>query len=206
MDTSVENSGMENATPRRRNLRPVGLIIGSILIVAAVFAVLMIIRKPRDNGSDTDNNTGTSENKTDEKSKEKTDDKPEEKSKEESKDQPEEKPEDEVVDGKTPTQQDGDNPNNSEEITGVINYAESDGETLMIRVLINQYLDTGECLLELTAPNDSFSLSDTIAPSAATSSCSYDIATSLLVGGKYDIKITVKSGNKNGIIKGEVNV
>ena len=206
MDNSAENSGMENATPRRRNLRPVGLIIGSILIVAAVFAVLMIIRKPKNGDSGTENDTSTSETKTEEKSKEKTEKKSEEKSKEESKEKSEEKTEDEIVDGKTPAQQDGENPNNLDEITGVINYAESDGETLMIRVLINQYLEAGQCLLELTSASDSFSLSDDVQPSAATSSCSYDISTSLLNSGNYNIKVTVKSENKNGIIEGEVNV
>ena len=206
MDKSAKTE-IENATPRRRNLRPAIFLTAVILVAAGVVAVIMLNKKkdePKTANSPSSNveNVVTTPGKTTEDPK--TDEKPKE---EPEKSPEEEKPGDnlESDDGKTPIQQDSYD-GNPDVLTGVINYADSDGETLMIRVAIDQYLESGECLLELNSSNDSFSITDQIAPSASTSSCSYDISTSLLNEGKYNIKITLKSGGKTGTIEGEVNV
>lgn len=200
MDNSLEKPVVENATPRRRSSRPAILIIAILLIAGIGVFVFALNQHHSNKASSTSEPTSQPEHK-DESPEEEPEDTPEEPA-----DTPEEEPED-IVEGKTPVNQDGNGANSEGTLTGVINYAASDGETLAIRVSIDQYLETGECLLELTSATDSFSLADQVAPSAATSTCSYDIATSLLEEGTtYDIKISITSGNKNGIIKGEVDV
>lgn len=209
MDTSAEKPEMENATPRRRNLRPAIFLIGIVVVAAGVFAAIMLNRKktePKDNSSNTDN-TAVTTKKTEEKEPEKkTEEKSEEKT--EKKEEKESEPEDENINGKTPQNLDEGAKDSQGGLTGVINYADVVDDTLTIRVSIDQYLETGTCSLELTAPavNDTFGLTDEIAPSAATSSCSFDIATSLLTGGHYNIKVSVESDGKTGVIEDEVDV
>lgn len=198
MDNTVEKTSKTSV--RRRNFRPV-IFIAVPVIMAGIVIAILINRKPTE--SPKDNQPETVATKTEGK-KEELEEKKEE-GKKPAEEEPEEDKGSEVVDGKTPVQQD-ESPEISGDLTGVINYADSDGETVMIRVSIDQYLENGTCLLELTSANDSFSLSDNIATSASTSSCSFDIATSLLNSGKYDIKITLSSDGKTGLIEGEVDV
>ncbi len=196
MDNSVENS-----TKRRRNFRPVIFIAVPVLVIVGVVIAILVNKKPAEPPKT--NQPETVSTKTEEKKEEKKEEKSEEKPSEETK--PEEKEEPEIIEGKTPVQQDQSGTQTGE-LTGVINYAESDGDTLIIRASIDQYLESGTCLLELTTAGDSFSLSDNIGTSAATSACSFDISTELLVNGKYNIKITLTSGDKTGVIEGEANV
>ena len=206
MDNSLEKPLVENATPRHRSSRPTILVIAVLLVAGIAAFIFALNRHQSDKASSTSEPTTQTEGNTDSPEKEKE---PEEKQTEpsEPEKEPEEEPE-EITQNKAPVKQEGEDPNTLSELTGVINYAAVNDDTLMIRVSIDQYLSSGTCFLELTAQNidDSFSLSDNIAQSASTSSCTYDIATSLLTGGKYDIKITLNSENKKGIIKGEVDV
>ncbi|MBQ7040577.1 hypothetical protein IJN73_00725 [Candidatus Saccharibacteria bacterium] len=206
MDNSLEKSSTPEETPknavRRKNRRPLIFAIALVLIAGIVVFIFVLNNKNNNTGSSSDTSS-TSETKEDEE-----DSKPAEKTEEkkvESITEPDSTPE-ETVQNKAPVQQEGTDPNTLNELTGVINYASVNDDTLMIRVSIDQYLSSGTCFLELTSANDSFSLSDNIMPSASTSSCGYDIATSLLVSGRYEIKITINSENKTGIIKGEVDV
>ncbi|MBR3414819.1 hypothetical protein IKG73_02265 [Candidatus Saccharibacteria bacterium] len=210
MDNSLEKLPNSEETPnhatRRKNYRPAIFAVVLLLIAGAVaFIFALNHNKKPDNNSD---NTTTAETSKEEKSEEKpkaTETTKEPESAKEA-EEPEKAPE-EIVQNKAPVKQEGEDPNTLSELTGVINYAAVNDGTLMIRVSIDQYLDSGTCLLEMTSASDSFSLSDNIMPSASTSSCSYDIATSLLNSGdNYDIKITLNSENKQGIIKGEVKI
>ena len=47
-------------------------------------------------------------------------------------------------------QYDGDDPNNAQDLSGVVTYAGVNNGVLMIRVNIDQYLDSGKCELTLT--------------------------------------------------------
>ena len=206
MDNSLEKPVVQNGTPRRRNSR-LAIIVVAVLLVAGIVAFIIILNKHNSPSTNDSGSTSSGTEKPAESSEKKEEVKKAEKEsgKETEQKEPEQKSED-IIEGKTPVNQDGD-ANSGETLTGVINYAAVNDGTLMIRVSIDQYLESGECLLELNSPSDSFTLTDQIAPSAATSTCSYDIATSLLEeGSKYDIKITVTSGDKKGIIKGEVDV
>ena len=204
MDKSAEKPEMENAIPRRRNFRPAIFLIGIIVVAAGVFTVIMMNKKkdePKDDSPKTENNISVVEDKTNE---------PEKKTEEETKKKKEETTtsENENINGKTPQNLDGKTEDSQGSLTGVVNYADVIDDTLIIRVSIDQYLEAGTCTLELTAPavNDTFGLTDQITPSAATSSCSFDIATSLLTGGHYNIKVTVSSEGKSGLITDEVDV
>ena len=201
MDSSVKNSEMENATPRRRSFRPV-IFIALVLVIVGVFVIILINKKPAESAKSSQPETvaKTEENKEDKKAEEKKSEEPAVPS------EPEAVKEEEIIEDQSPVKLDGEDPNTSNELTGVINYAESDGETVMIRATINQYLESGACVLDLTSTDDSFNLTDQITPSASTSTCSFDIATSLLNSGKYNIKITLSSEGKKGIIEGEVDV
>lgn len=202
MDNSAESSKMENATPRRRNLRPVLFVAVPVLVIAGIVVAIFMNKKP----AESPKNDQPETTKTEEKKEEKEEDKPEEKKEETPAEKKEEEPE--IIDGKTPKNLDGGTTEAQNSLTGVINYADVIEDELVIRVSIDQYLEVGTCVLELAAPavNDVFSLTDQIVPSAATSSCSFNIATSLLTGGHYNIKVTVNSENKTGVMEDEVDV
>lgn len=120
----------------------------------------------------------------------------------------EEKPETKTEEEKKIEQYDGADPNNAEEITGVITYAGVSGDNLMIRVNIDQYLTGGTCKLNL-GPNGS-SVYNTIAnvvDSASTSTCEgFNVPLSSLPSGKLNIVINIESNGKTGVIAGEANI
>lgn len=212
MDSNAKNSDVTESHPRggysarRRNYRPIIFVVAVLLIAGIVVFIFALNNKKPENSSTSSSNTNSTSTNTNGSSSASSV-KTEEKSKGETPSEPSTK-EPEVIDGKTPKNNEGEDANTANEITGVINYADSDGETLMIRVSIDQYLEEGTCLLELNAPatGDTFSLTDQITPSAATSSCSFDISTNLLIKGKYDMKITLDSAGKKGVLNGEVEI
>lgn len=114
-----------------------------------------------------------------------------------------------IEEKKETVQYDGDNPNNSDELTGVITYAAASGDDLLIRVNIDQYLSEGSCELRLVLENDVNVYSDKvdIVSSAMTSTCEgFNIPLSVIGGGNYKIYINMMSGNMTGVINGEVSV
>ena len=106
------------------------------------------------------------------------------------------------------TQYEGENPNKASGVTGVITYAGVSGSNLMIRVNIDQYLNGGNCSLTLTKDGNSvYTASASIIDSASTSTCEgFNVPVSGLSSGKYNIVININSGEKTGIISGEVTV
>ena len=107
------------------------------------------------------------------------------------------------------SQYDGANPNISNDITGVVTYAGVSGETLVVRVSIDQYLTSGSCALTLV--RDGAEIYDEMArviDSASTSTCEgFNVPLSKFDGtGKINIKIKVTAGEKSGIIDGEVKL
>lgn len=116
--------------------------------------------------------------------------------------------EEEKVEKKPVVQYDGEDPNESDGITGVITYAGVSGDDLVIRLNIDQFLDSGECMLLLsTAGNVVYSNTASVIDAAATSSCDgFNVPMSLLEDGYYNIMVEVESGAKKGKINGEVNL
>ena len=116
--------------------------------------------------------------------------------------------EDEVKDGKEIVQYDGENPNKAESISGVVTYAGVSGERLMIRVNIDQFLDDGECILNLVR-NGSTIYNDTarVVGNVATATCEgFDVPVDGIGRGATDIMITINSGEKTGAIAGKVEL
>ena len=104
-------------------------------------------------------------------------------------------------------QYEGEDPNEREDLTGVVTYAGVNGNNLMIRVNIDQYLNGGSC--ELSLMQDSVVYSDTanIVSSAATATCEgFNVPINGLGKGNYKIVIKISSGDKAGIINGEVDI
>lgn len=105
------------------------------------------------------------------------------------------------------SQYSGDDPNNKSSFTGYINYAEKQGDTLRIRVSIDQTINTtGTCKLELKQNDKTvYTAESETETTTATSTCyrAFDVPAADYTG-KYQIKITVTADDKSGIIEGEV--
>lgn len=111
------------------------------------------------------------------------------------------------VEDKAPEQFEGPDPNQSEALTGTITYASVTGNYLHIRVNIDQFI-SGNCHLNLTIDGRMIHTEDVeIVDSASTSTCAgFDIPASKLDTGIYGIEIKLHSGDKAGIIFGEVKI
>lgn len=120
----------------------------------------------------------------------------------------EEKSEPEPEKKESPVQYEGENPNNSGGITGVITYAGVSGSNLMIRVNIDQYLNGGTCNLVLKQNgNNIYTASAPVIDAASTSTCEgFNVPVSGLPQGVTDIIISVTSGNKSGDIIGSASL
>ena len=108
-------------------------------------------------------------------------------------------------DGKTPTRYDGADPNLDTSLTGSITTARFDGDKLVIRVTIDQYLSSGTCTLTLTSGDKTLEKTAPIAPIASTSSCEgFDITDSELsnFSRPININLSLTSGDKTGTITG----
>ena len=103
-------------------------------------------------------------------------------------------------------QYEGDNPNTQDDLTGVITYAGVSGGNLMIRVNIDQYLEDGTCELSLVQNGVVYSDAANIVGSAATATCEGFNVPAGGLGGQYEIIISLSSGEKAGVIKGEVEI
>ena len=114
---------------------------------------------------------------------------------------------DETVEKKV-VQYEGEDPNMMEELTGAVTYAGVNGDMLTVRVNIDQYLSEGSCRLELSqggvvAYEDMVG----IAAMVTTATCDgFSVPVGELGSGDYDILVELKSGDKNGKIKGEVSL
>ncbi len=112
-----------------------------------------------------------------------------------------------VENPKQTTQNEGVNPNTLAEITGVITRANVTNDKLLIRVNIDQYLTSGSCSLTLTSGDNKYTDAANIIAEASTSTCAgFDIPTSELGSGNWNITIQISSGDKKGIINGEVSL
>lgn len=110
-------------------------------------------------------------------------------------------------DGKTPEQYEGSDPNTSASLTGVLSAARFDGDKLVLRVNIDQYLSGGTCTLIISDGVNQLEKSATLAPVVSTSSCEgFDISGAELSGFSRPLNITINltSGDKTGVITGAV--
>ena len=105
-------------------------------------------------------------------------------------------------------QYEGENPNSAGGLTGVITHAGVSGGSLAIRVNIDQYLESGTCILGLRKEGmNVYSAEAKISASASTATGEgFDVPTSGLESGSYTIVIYLSSGTRNGEIDGEVKI
>lgn len=166
-----------------------------ILIVALVTVSVVLVVK---------NNTDSSRPDNEEQNNSKEEEIPEKKEEQEkTEEQSTEEPEEEKV-----KQYDGENPNKSENLTGVISYAGVSGGNLMIRVNIDQYLAGGNCKLNLIKNNATiYNSTVEIESSVSTSTCKgFNIPTAGLPSGTVTIEIALESDGKYGKIVGEATI
>lgn len=104
-------------------------------------------------------------------------------------------------------QYEGEDPNLSEELTGIINYAGVSDDMLTIRVNIDQYLMSGDCRLRLWQNGDvRYEATAPIMGVATTATCEGFDVSAVGLSGDYEVMIEITSGEKTGVIKGSVGV
>jgi cytoskeletal protein RodZ len=94
-------------------------------------------------------------------------------------------------------------------ISGYVNFASVANNKLTIRVTITQDLSSGTCNLKLTQRNTNKTItrSADVVQNPSSATCKgFDIPTSELEDGNWDIAITVVDGSKTGTISGTVSI
>ena len=181
---------------RKRNFRWVKWLIFLVLIAGAV-AIVILVKNNFD--SKTDNNDKQQTTNV-EKPEEK---KPEEKTDNNSSSSEETSKQEEKV-----PQYDGESPNKSETLTGMITYANVADDELTIRINIDQFLQTGTCNIVLSRNGVThYSQSVGIVESVTTSTCDgFKIPASELPSGNLQVEINLESEGKSGKIEGRVKI
>lgn len=167
----------------------IGVVIAVIFVVAVVTAFLVWNNIFRDKkGDQAGADSSQEEKKKDSESKNKETD--------------------ELEDDKKVIQYEGEDPNKSEFLTGVVTYAGVAGDGLMIRVNIDQYLYEGNCLLSLVKNGETiYSAEADITTAATTATCEgFNIPVNGLGSGEFEIVINLNSGGKTGTINGRVEI
>ena len=169
-----------------------------LLVIAAAVVLGLLFFKPtfekKTQGDDSSSTTSDSTKESDDKKSSDDSTKKEEES------TPEVKPETE----KNNTQYEGEDPNTSASLTGIINYAGISEGNLIIRVSIEQSVN-GTCVFTLNTPSGKTvngSSAITIGPSSAF--CS--MTTPATESGTWKISVGATSADKHGIITGEANI
>lgn len=113
--------------------------------------------------------------------------------------------EEETVIEKKAIQYDGGSPNEFNYLTGVVNYAGLNGDKVMIRVSIDQYLEEGECELVLVQDGEViYQETVEIMGDATSSTCKgFDVPTAgLISSGELQFTVYLNSGERVGEISG----
>ena len=101
----------------------------------------------------------------------------------------------------------GEDVNNAELLSGVINYSAVVGDKLTIRTTINQTVSTGTCNLTLTNGSKTVTKTSGIMQNPSSASCEgFDVPVSELGSGNWSIPIAISSGGKSGNLKGSVKI
>lgn len=118
------------------------------------------------------------------------------------------KPKDEDEnENKTPVQYEGDNPNSSNTLTGIINYKAVVDGNLTLRNTINQMLSSGTCTLTLTSNGRTVTRTANIIQNPSSSSCEgFSIPVTELGSGTWNINLAVNSGDRTGLFKDSISI
>lgn len=114
------------------------------------------------------------------------------------------------VDGseKKPIAYEGDDVNNTDSLSGVITHSSVANDSLVIRNVINQYIESGKCRLTLTQGSKTVVEEVDILQDPSSSTCQgFDILISRLGAGQWNIVIEITDDDgRSGKITGEVNI
>lgn len=193
------NRQLPSSAPHRRKSHRVVWSIFFIALIAIATIILINVFQPlhSENTQPTDNTTSESSSTTDVKGDSKSSDN----SSNDSKDL------DPLIKDKTPTQHEGASANASDSLTGSISYTDISSDKLTVRINIDQFLEDGTCVLHLLQDQNDYFFEANITLSASTSTCrGFDIDTTGLPSGNYDLRIDLSSGDKTGIINGKVTL
>ena len=176
---------------RKNKQKKIWMLVVATLIIIGVVAFILIKNNQEKSENQNEETEETEQVVEDEKKENQTVDQPEE-----------------TIEKKKVEQYEGEDPNSRNDLSGVVTYADKVGDKLMIRVNIDQYLESGKC--ELILKRDDATIHSSIAniiDNASTSTCEgFDIPASGLGGGKVDIIINLSAGERSGSIRGEVNL
>jgi uncharacterized protein YxeA len=101
----------------------------------------------------------------------------------------------------------GENANDSQILTGTINYIDVVDNTLIIRTTINQILDSGTCDLTLTNGTKTVIKTSDIAQNPSSSTCKgFDVPAAELGSGDWKMSIKISSGDRNGTLTGTASI
>ena len=115
---------------------------------------------------------------------------------------------DDKEDDKKIKQYEGDDPNDADELSGVVTYAGIVDDVVMVRANIDQYLGGGSCKLSLLSGDTVvYEEMSSIVSAASTATCEgFDISTKQLSIGDYKIIIKIEANGKTGTIRGEITI
>lgn len=183
---------------RKRDFRWVKWLSFLVLVVAAIVVVILVKNNYFNEKSGDNPQQSENANRPEDKEPEvnSNSDRIEENKTEE------EKPEEKVP------QYDGESPNKSETLTGMITYANVADEELTIRVNIDQFLQTGTCNIVMSRNGITYYTGSVgIIESVTTSTCDgFKIPVSELVSGNLQVEINLESEGKSGKIEGRVKI
>ena len=112
-----------------------------------------------------------------------------------------------VLEKEKVVQYEGGDPNDAEELTGVVTYAGVSGDVLIIRTNIDQYLADGKCELTLNRGGTIYNSIANIMSSVATSACDgFDVPVAELGGGEIEININLSADGRVGSLHGKANI
>ena len=116
---------------------------------------------------------------------------------------------DQDLENKAP-QYEGEDPNQLDELTGVIAYADIDtsSQVLHSAITINQYLQTGQCVFNLKRGDAIYrSASSAIVAEATTSVCGpFSLSIDGISSGTYQIEVIMTTDGKRGVITEELQI
>ena len=178
---------------RKRNRKGLWVIVILMFIFVIIIGIVI--------GISNNNDTNDGYNNESEKTEQKDDTRQEGKTESEKKDE-------EVANQQKPVQYEGDDPNKSEELTGVVTYAGVNDGVLMVRVNIDQYITEGVCDLTLERSGDTIynSIVSLIGDVSASTCEGFDIPVGGLGGGKTNIIINLNADGRTGTIRGEADI
>ncbi len=177
---------------RRRNYRKYVWWGAGLVLVLLVVGI--VIGMNSSNGAD---NPGDNSEVVEQKDESNQDEKTEQERKDE-----------EVANQQKVKQYEGEDPNQAEELSGVVTYAGVSDDVLMIRTSIDQYLTEGSCNLTLVRGSDIiYGDTTNIVGDVSTASCEgFDVPVAVLGEGDIKILIVLNADGRVGSISGEVNI